>query len=61
MATKKCCNAFQLIFKGFSKDSKNHSSDDMWLQKKCCNAFQLIYKGYGMCMYIKKPIDRYPH
>ena len=22
----------------FSKDSKNHHSDDMWVQKKYCNA-----------------------
>ena len=30
----------------FSKDSKNNSGDDTWLQKKCCNASQLIYKGF---------------
>ena len=27
----------------FSKNSKNYSSDDTWLQKKCCNASQIIY------------------
>ena len=29
----------------FSKDSKNHYSNDMCLQKKYCNASQIIYRG----------------
>ncbi|WZY78384.1 hypothetical protein YC2023_024768 [Brassica napus] len=29
------------------QDSKNHSSDNTWLQKKCCNASQIIYRGFS--------------